>query len=181
MPGRPFDPLPDFIDPELATLVERAPEGDAWVHEIKLDGYRTGSRIERGNARMLTRHATIGPPDLNPCMLLAELPAKTAYLDGEIAVLTAEGVSDFGALQEALGGHGGSREMSFIAFDLVPGRPRPAAAAPDRTQGDPGEATGQAAGEEPGSNLRPCDHPVARVLRPCMQAAPGGHHLKAVN
>src|SRR5215472_981650 len=107
------------------------------------------------------------------------LPAKTAYLDGEIAVLTAEGVSDFGALQEALGGHGGSREMSFIAFDLVPGRPRSAAAAPDRTQGDPGEATGQAAGEEPGSNLRPCDHPVARVLRPCMQAAPGGHHLKA--
>ena len=52
-------------------------------------------------------------------MLLAELPAKTAYLDGVIAVLTAEGVSDFGALQEALGRHGGSREMAFIAFDLL--------------------------------------------------------------
>src|SRR5215469_15136377 len=62
---------------------------------------------------------TIGPPDFDPCMLLAELPAKTAYLDGEIAVLTAEGVSDFGALQEALGRHGGSREMAFIAFDLL--------------------------------------------------------------
>ena len=47
------------------------------------------------------------------------LPAKTAYLDGEIAVLTAEGVSDFGALQEALGRHGGSREMAFIAFGLL--------------------------------------------------------------
>jgi bifunctional non-homologous end joining protein LigD len=49
----------------------------------------------------------------------AELPVKAAYLDGEIAVLTAEGVSDFGALQEALGCHGGSREMAFIAFDLL--------------------------------------------------------------
>jgi hypothetical protein len=35
--------------------------------------------------------------------ILAELPVKTAYVDGEIAVLTAEGVSDFAALQEALG------------------------------------------------------------------------------
>jgi bifunctional non-homologous end joining protein LigD len=34
-------PLPDFIPPELATLVSAAPEGDAWLHEIKLDG-RTG-------------------------------------------------------------------------------------------------------------------------------------------
>jgi bifunctional non-homologous end joining protein LigD len=119
MPGRPSDTLPDFIDPELATLVERVPEGDAWVHEIKLDGYRTGSRIERGNARMLTRHANDWTARFRPCMLLAELPAKTAYLDGVIAVLTAEGVSDFGALQEALGRHGGSREMAFIAFDLL--------------------------------------------------------------
>src|SRR5215469_8002918 len=47
------------------------------------------------------------------------LPAKTAYLDGENAVLTADGVSDFGTLQEALGRHGGSREMAFIAFDLL--------------------------------------------------------------
>jgi hypothetical protein len=33
-------------------------------------------------------------------------------------VLTAEGIPDFGALKEALGRHGGSREMAFIAFDL---------------------------------------------------------------
>jgi bifunctional non-homologous end joining protein LigD len=44
---------------------------------------------------------------------------KAAYLDGEIAVLTPEGISDFGALQEALGRHGGSREMAYIAFDLL--------------------------------------------------------------
>ena len=36
--------LPNFIPPELATLVDNAPEGDAWLHEIKLDGYRITDR-----------------------------------------------------------------------------------------------------------------------------------------
>jgi bifunctional non-homologous end joining protein LigD len=57
MTRRPSDSLPDFIEPELATLVERAPEGDGWVHEIKIDGYRTAARIDRGKVQMLTHHA----------------------------------------------------------------------------------------------------------------------------
>jgi len=48
-------PLPDFIAPELATLVDNAPEGEGWLHEIKLDGYRTAARIDRGQVRLLTR------------------------------------------------------------------------------------------------------------------------------
>ena len=113
-------PLPDFIAPQLATLVQRPPEGDAWLHEIKTDGYRVGARTERGKVRMLTRHGNDWTPRLRPiAAMLADLPVKTAYLDGEIAVLTADGISDFGALQEALGRHGGSRELAFIAFDLL--------------------------------------------------------------
>src|SRR6266481_9011930 len=47
--------LPDFVPPQLTTLVQTAPEGDAWLHEIKLDGYRVLARIERGRARLFTR------------------------------------------------------------------------------------------------------------------------------
>ena len=94
MPGRPSDTLPDFIDPELATLVERAPEGNAWLHKIKLDGYRTCARIERGKVRMITRHGNDWTRRFRPiAAILAELPVKAAYLDGEIAVLTAEGAA----------------------------------------------------------------------------------------
>ena len=119
MPRR-IEPLPDFIAPELAMLVKRAPAGDAWLHEVKLDGYRVGARIERGKVRLLTRHANDWTPRFRPiAAILAELPVRTAYIDGEIAVLTPEGVSDFGALQEALGRHGGSREMAFIIFDIL--------------------------------------------------------------
>jgi ATP-dependent DNA ligase len=38
--------LPDFVAPELATLVAKAPAGNDWLHEIKLDGYRAMARIE---------------------------------------------------------------------------------------------------------------------------------------
>jgi len=87
--------------------------------KIKIDGYRVAGRIERGRVQMLTRHANDWTPRFRPiAAILAELPVKAAYLDGEIAVLTAEGISDFGALQEALGRHDGSREMAFIVFDL---------------------------------------------------------------
>jgi len=118
MPRR--DPLPDFVAPQLATLVQRPPEGDAWLHEIKIDGYRVGARIEHGKVRLLTRHANDWTARFRPIAgVLADLKVRTAYLDGEIAVLTPEGISDFGALQEALSRHGGSREMAFVVFDIL--------------------------------------------------------------
>ena len=48
-------PLPAFIPPQLSQPVEKPPSGPQWVHEIKLDGYRMGARIEDGRAQLLTR------------------------------------------------------------------------------------------------------------------------------
>src|SRR5690606_7142941 len=31
-------PAPDRIEPQLATAVDRPPDGEGWLHEIKLDG-----------------------------------------------------------------------------------------------------------------------------------------------
>ncbi|WP_108513805.1 hypothetical protein [Bradyrhizobium algeriense] len=31
---------PDFIEPALASPIERVPSGERWLHEIKFDGYR---------------------------------------------------------------------------------------------------------------------------------------------
>src|SRR5262249_53946116 len=41
------DPLPEFVEPQLATLVTAAPSGEEWLHELKLDGYRIQARIEK--------------------------------------------------------------------------------------------------------------------------------------
>jgi bifunctional non-homologous end joining protein LigD len=47
--------MPAWIEPQLAALVKAAPEGDAWLHEIKLDGYRMHARLDAGAVRILTR------------------------------------------------------------------------------------------------------------------------------
>ena len=39
--GRAVAPaLPKRIAPQLTQLVDAAPDGEAWLHEIKFDGYR---------------------------------------------------------------------------------------------------------------------------------------------
>ena len=47
LPGARKAKLPDFIPPELATLVKEPPSGDRWLHELKFDGYRMLCRIDR--------------------------------------------------------------------------------------------------------------------------------------
>ena len=47
--------LPAFVAPCLATLSDKAPDSDNWVHEIKFDGYRIQGRLDRGKVKLLTR------------------------------------------------------------------------------------------------------------------------------
>ena len=45
-----------FIEPMLPTLVDEAPDGDGWVHEIKYDGYRTQLALNGKASRAFTRN-----------------------------------------------------------------------------------------------------------------------------
>jgi hypothetical protein len=47
------DGLPQWIRPQLTQLVDEAPDGPEWLHEIKFDGYRMHARLDRGNVRLL--------------------------------------------------------------------------------------------------------------------------------
>src|SRR6266436_4673218 len=47
--------LREWVPPQLSQLVEAAPEGDQWLHEIKFDGYRMHARLDRGAVKLLTR------------------------------------------------------------------------------------------------------------------------------
>jgi bifunctional non-homologous end joining protein LigD len=111
--------LPDFIPPQLATLVDRAPSVDGWVHEVKFDGYRLGARFANRRVRMLTRKALDWTAKFRPIVqAVAALKARSAYLDGEVVVLDEEGVSSFGLLQEALS-EGRADRMAYYVFDLL--------------------------------------------------------------
>ena len=53
----PAPRLAAFVPPMLCTLVDRAPEGAGWVHEVKLDGYRMQAIVPGGGGgtRLMTR------------------------------------------------------------------------------------------------------------------------------
>jgi hypothetical protein len=43
--------LPRFIEPSLATLTDKLPNGAQWIHEIKFDGYRLQLRRQENDVR----------------------------------------------------------------------------------------------------------------------------------
>jgi bifunctional non-homologous end joining protein LigD len=109
--------LPDFIAPQLPTLVTTAPSGSQWLHEIKLDGYRVYCRIEDGACHFLTRRGLDWTDKFGALAHALDIEGPAA-LDGEIVVLDAKGVSDFGALQAALSAHK-TDALVFFVFDLM--------------------------------------------------------------
>ena|SRR5260221_10705189 len=41
-----------FIEPALATSVDKVPSGDRWIHEIKFDGYRVQLHIANDDIKI---------------------------------------------------------------------------------------------------------------------------------
>jgi bifunctional non-homologous end joining protein LigD len=111
--------MPSLILPELATLARSVPGYGDWSYEIKFDGYRMLTRIEDGDARLFTRNGhdwTARVPHLRKAAL--QLPAKTAWLDGEVTVLDADGRPDFNALQNAFDRRR-THDIVLFVFDLL--------------------------------------------------------------
>src|SRR5215472_11541118 len=50
----PVEPPPAWIKPQLAKLVESAPDGTDWLHEIKFDGYRMHARLHARRVQILS-------------------------------------------------------------------------------------------------------------------------------
>ncbi|MBA2703078.1 MAG: hypothetical protein H0U60_04410 [Blastocatellia bacterium] len=118
LPGARKAALPDFISPQLATLVPEAPSGDGWLHELKFDGYRMVCHLHRGKAHFWSRNQkdwTEKFPNLSKA--LKALPATAAILDGEVVVVDKAGRSSFQKLQQSM--KGGAATFVFQIFDLI--------------------------------------------------------------
>ncbi|HEY6820904.1 MAG TPA: DNA ligase D [Burkholderiales bacterium] len=112
--------LPQFIAPQLATLVTEAPaaakQGD-WIYEIKYDGYRMLARLADGGVQLFTRSGkdwTAKLPALEK--ELRKMNLEDAWLDGEIVVPGEGGRSSFQALQNAFEG-GNDSSIVYYVFD----------------------------------------------------------------
>jgi ATP-dependent DNA ligase len=111
--------LPEWIPPQLTQLVDAAPEGDQWLHEIKFDGYRMHARLDRGAVKLLTRTG-LDWTRKYPAIVaaVAALGAQQAYIDGELCGVFPDGITSFGMIQAASGA-GNAAGLVFFIFDLL--------------------------------------------------------------
>jgi bifunctional non-homologous end joining protein LigD len=111
--------LPEWIAPQLTQLVDAAPDGDAWLHEIKFDGYRMHARLDRGAVKLLTRTG-LDWTHKYPVIVaaLSSLAARQAYLDGELCGVGPDGITSFSMIQLA-SDSGNAAALVFFLFDLL--------------------------------------------------------------
>ncbi|QPC90308.1 RNA ligase family protein [Mesorhizobium sp. INR15] len=106
-----------FIEPLMPTLVEKPPEGDDWIHEIKFDGYRSQIILDH-DVRIFTRNGLDWTAKYRDLAGAAKrLGLDNAIIDGEIVVLNEAGLSDFAALRKAITRR--QQDLYFVAFDLL--------------------------------------------------------------
>jgi bifunctional non-homologous end joining protein LigD len=111
--------LADWVKPQLTRLVDAPPDGPEWLHEIKFDGYRMHARLDRGAVRLLTRTGldwTRKYPAV--ASAVASLPARQAYLDGELCGVRPDGTTSFSLIQNA-SDTGNGDALVFFLFDLL--------------------------------------------------------------
>jgi DNA ligase D-like protein (predicted ligase) len=105
-----------FIEPMLLLKTDSLPDGNGWVHELKVDGYRAIAFKTGGNLHLRSRNdndfSIRYPAVVNG---LARLPDETV-IDGEVVAFDEEGRPSFNALQN----YGtGAAPVVFYVFDLL--------------------------------------------------------------
>jgi ATP-dependent DNA ligase len=115
-------PLQPILKPQLALSRKELPEGEDYVYEIKLDGFRCIAFVDGNDVFLQSRNGkTLGRyfPELT-------FPAGRYVLDGEIVVRDADGHEDFDALGQRI--HpavsrierlAGETPAVYVAFDLL--------------------------------------------------------------
>jgi hypothetical protein len=133
---------PGFIEPALATSIDKVPAGERWIHEIKFDGYRVQLHLPNEGIKVFMRRGNDWTKRFKKIADDAFLiSASSAIIDGEVEVPSANGTTDFSVLQNELKGR--SRKIVMVAFDLLYQRIRPSKTAAPRAQGASAEADRQ--------------------------------------
>jgi bifunctional non-homologous end joining protein LigD len=111
-------PFPGFVEPALASSIEKVPSGARWIHGIKFYGYRVQVHLANEAVKVFTRR---GHDWTNRFKKVANdawhINAGSAIVDGEVVVPAADGTTDFSVLQNELKGR--STSIVPVAFDLL--------------------------------------------------------------
>lgn len=119
LPGARKTVMPEFVSPQLATLMKEAPRGNEWLHELKFDGYRLLCHLQRGHVRLWTRNRKDWTDKFpNVVKALQSLKVQSAILDAEVVAMDSSGRSSFQMLQQAIHKTAG-KGLVLEIFDLI--------------------------------------------------------------
>ena len=110
--------IPEFVEPELATLDTEVPTGRSWLHEAKYDGYRIIARKAGDDVTLFSRSGldwTVRFPAI--AQALRTFPAEIALIDGEVAFVLPSGMTSFKSLQEHIDTP--NPAIRYFVFDLL--------------------------------------------------------------
>jgi bifunctional non-homologous end joining protein LigD len=112
----PKSKLPEKIKPMKATLVDEPFDEPAWLFEVKWDGYRAIANIQKNEVTLVSRN-NLPFEKYYPINEGLGSWGINAVLDGELLVLNAKGISDFGAMQNWRSEADGN--LVFYIFDIL--------------------------------------------------------------
>lgn len=109
--------FPSTLNPMLATLVDRPFDTPGWQYEIKWDGYRALAFMNEGTVELKSRNDKSFNAKFYPIHDALAQWTMNVVLDGEIVVVSDEGISNFGALQNWRSEADG--QLLYYVFDIL--------------------------------------------------------------
>ena len=105
-----------FIEPMYAKPVQVLPEGNGWLYEIKLDGYRCLAGRDGNGITLWSRRGTLLAKQFPTIARSCERLEPDTLIDGEIVGLDETGRFSFSALQHY---RAAAHSVQYYAFDLL--------------------------------------------------------------
>lgn len=109
--------MPGFIPPQLCELVATPPEGDDWVHEAKLDGYRMQLHVRAGKTVFYSRRG-LDWTHRFPEIVLDSEKLGDCIIDGEVCAVDVKGLPTFAGLTDALSAKK-TAMLVYYVFDMM--------------------------------------------------------------
>lgn len=108
-----------FIPPCEPILRPRPPRGEAWLHEVKFDGYRMGIAKLGPKVQLFSRNGNDWTGRLpHLAAALTSLTCGSAVIDAELVAPSKDGVADFAALHTLMSRRRDDGQIAW-AFDLM--------------------------------------------------------------
>ena len=109
-------PIPSRVAPMLCTLTREPADDPSYLYEVKWDGYRIISYINKGKVSLDSRSAKDYTGRYPVLIEALQRLGHNAVIDGEVVVFNETGMPDFDALQRY---NGHSTPITYCVFDLL--------------------------------------------------------------